>query len=226
MKSLSRKPDLAAEAEDALRAAILSGELGPGAPMAQADLAERLGVSRQPVMQALQALRREGLVVERGKRGLEVAPLAPDRLRGVYDVRAALEGLAARRAAEAGDPDARLEPVLARGRAAIENGAAAALVAVDVEFHTMIYALAGNAVLAETAAPLWPHMRRAMAATLRHRKDVVSGLASVWNEHDAIAAAILNRDPAHAEALAADHCRTSGRATADQIEQALAAESD
>src|ERR1044072_4132249 len=73
--------------------------LPPGKRLTQEEIALRLGVSRQPVSHALQILRRRGLVEERGKRGLVVAPLDAKKLRGLYQVRAALEELAASLAA-------------------------------------------------------------------------------------------------------------------------------
>src|ERR1044072_1921787 len=75
--------------------AIADGTLPPGQRLTQEEIALRLGVLRQPVSHALQVRRRRGLVEERGKRGLVVAPLDAKKLRGLYQVRAALEALAA-----------------------------------------------------------------------------------------------------------------------------------
>ena len=84
------QPALIDQVLDRLVAAIADGTLAPGARITQETVAGRLGVSRQPVSHALQVLKRRGLLVENGKRGLLVAPLAPDRLRDLYPVRAAL----------------------------------------------------------------------------------------------------------------------------------------
>ena len=83
------------QVHDRLVSAIADGTLPPGRRLTQEEIAVQLGVSRQPVSHALQVLRRRGLLEEAGKRGLIVAPLDTSRLRGLYQVRAVLEGLAA-----------------------------------------------------------------------------------------------------------------------------------
>ena len=78
---------------------IVDGKLSPGQRIRQAALAERLGVSRAPVSHALQLLKQHGLVRESGKMGVEVTPVSSDRVRDFYQIRARLDGLAARLAA-------------------------------------------------------------------------------------------------------------------------------
>ena len=95
IQPVAGQPALIDQVHDRLVAAIADGTLAPGERLTQETVAERLGVSRQPVSHALQLLRRRGLAVESGKRGLVVAPLDPVRLRSLYQVRAALDGLAA-----------------------------------------------------------------------------------------------------------------------------------
>ena len=93
------EPALIDQVHDQLVAAISSGQLEPGQRLTQERVAEMLGVSRQPVSHALQLLKHSGLVIEHGKRGLAVAPLDGERIRHLYQVREALDGLAARLAA-------------------------------------------------------------------------------------------------------------------------------
>ena len=99
MPPLAPKADLTMQTHAAIRAAILSGDLAPCTPLAQEELAERLGVSRQPISHALVLLKHEGLVVDRGRKGQMVAPIDAGRLLGLYQVRGALDQLAARLAA-------------------------------------------------------------------------------------------------------------------------------
>ena len=114
-------PDLVDQVYGSLLAAISSGELGPGHRLTQEELAETLAVSRQPVLQALRLLKKEGFVVDApmksaaqaGARGLMVAPLDAAMIARLYQVRSVLDGLAARLAANTG---ARVDP------AAIERG--------------------------------------------------------------------------------------------------------
>src|SRR5689334_21730661 len=113
---LPAAPGLVERVHRALLDAIGDGSLAPGARITQEDLAERLAVSRQPVLQALRLLKQDGLVHDAPGRGLLVAPLDPARIADVYEVRAALDGLAARLAA---GKRARLDPQLvADGRRA------------------------------------------------------------------------------------------------------------
>ena len=83
-------------------------DLAPGARITQEELAASLDVSRQPVLQALRLLKKDGFVIDAGRRGLMVSPLDAQVIADVYEVRAVLDGLAARRAA-AGRCEARPE---------------------------------------------------------------------------------------------------------------------
>ena len=100
MEPLRMVPNLIEQVHDRLVDAIADGTLAPGERVTQEELADHLAVSRQPVSHALQLLKRQGLVVEHGRRGLSVAPVDPTRLRDLFQLRAAIEGLAARLAAE------------------------------------------------------------------------------------------------------------------------------
>jgi DNA-binding GntR family transcriptional regulator len=97
---LETTPDLVDRAYRALLDAISSGRLAPGQRLMQEELAAQLAVSRQPVLQALRLLKQEGLVLDAPGRGLQVAPLEAAAVLQVYQVRGALDALAARLAAE------------------------------------------------------------------------------------------------------------------------------
>src|SRR5262245_36169077 len=85
-----------------LREMILRGDLAPGERLAEIALAERLGVSRTPIRQALPALAREGLLSAAGRRGYVVRSFSPEEVLDAIETRGVLEGLAARRVAERG----------------------------------------------------------------------------------------------------------------------------
>jgi len=94
MRSISRiefAPDLTEQVHQRLLNAICAGELAPGARLTQEELAASLNVSRQPVLQALGLLKKEGFVIEAGRRGLMVAPLNAQAIVHVYQVRSALD---------------------------------------------------------------------------------------------------------------------------------------
>jgi DNA-binding GntR family transcriptional regulator len=87
MKIIATQPTLVAQVHDAIVTEIAERNL-PGERIIQEQLAQGLGVSRQPVQQALLLLRREGVLVEAAGRGLVVAPMEPESVRNLYDVRA------------------------------------------------------------------------------------------------------------------------------------------
>jgi DNA-binding GntR family transcriptional regulator len=204
-------PDLTEQVHQRLLDAICDGDLAPGARLTQEELAASLDVSRQPVLQALRLLKRDGFVIDTGRRGLMVSPLDPRVIADVYEVRATLDGLAARRAALAG---AKLDPnLITTGREAAAGGRVGPMIDADVEFHNQIYTASGNAHIAAAAGLHWRHIRRAMGAVLQS----VGVRAIVWDEHEEILQAINRGDAARAERLARDHGESAGRNLADQL---------
>lgn len=222
MKPLGTQPQLVDRTYAALVEAIASGELAPGAPLVQERLAERLGVSRQPVVQALMQLKAQGFVEAGARRGLRVARIDAQTVRRVYAVRGALDRLAARTAAGRG-PDLpgarqRLRSALEAGYAAMAGSSVQALIEADAGFHRTIYELADNPLIAESAQVHWQHIRRVMAAVLRDPGE----RALVWREHAAIAEAILAGDAARAGALAEAHAASAAEALIGRLEDTLA----
>ena len=100
MKTLSLQPSLVEQVRSAILEEIASGQLAPGERIIQEQIAQALGVSRQPVQQALQLLRNEGALRDAPGRGLIVAPLIADEVQHMYDMRAVIEGLACQLAAQ------------------------------------------------------------------------------------------------------------------------------
>ena len=207
---LHATPDLVERTYDALLDAIVSGELGPGERHTQEALAERLGVSRQPILQALLLLKREGLIKdEPGRRGVEVEALTPAFVSHLYLVRGALDALAARSAAHRPRPELR-EPGMAlirAGRASSRAGTTLAMIDADLAFHRFIYEAAHNPLLIDTARIHWLHTRRAMGIYLRQPMSV----RTVWSEHQAILNAVVRGEARLAERLAREHCEASAQ---------------
>jgi DNA-binding GntR family transcriptional regulator len=217
MIPLDPLPNLIDQVYGRILEAIIDRSLLPGQRIRQNDLADKLGVSRQPVSHALHLLHRQGLVAESGRRGFEVTQLDPQRIRQLYEVRGAIDALAARLAAERIRTDAagrvRLEAALRAGRAIDKDTTLAELIALDVDFHGAIYHLAGNPAIEEMIAPQWPHMRRSMATVLAE----LDYRDSAWAEHEAIAAHILAGNAKAAEAAALAHAQTAGRMTEERL---------
>jgi len=217
MIPLDPLPNLIDQVYGRLLEAIIDRTLLPGQRITQNELADRLGVSRQPISHALHLLHRQGLVAESGKRGFEVTQLDPQRIRELYEVRGAIDALAARLAATRVKEDsaarAQLEAALEAGRAIDDNAPLARLIALDVDFHSAIYRLAGNTAIEEMIAPQWPHMRRSMATVLAE----LDYRGSAWTEHETIAAHIFSGNAAAAEAAALAHAQTAGRMTEEKL---------
>ncbi|GAB4231661.1 MAG: GntR family transcriptional regulator [Methyloligellaceae bacterium] len=222
IEPLASQPALIDQVHERLVAAIADGTLRPGEKLTQENIAERLGVSRQPVSHALQLLRRRGLAVEQGRRGLVVAPLDPERLRGLYQVRAALDGLAAalaaRRAGAGTLPQSRVAEIVREtqdgARLAGEAAPTDRLVQADLAFHAAIYELSGNQAIGDTAREQWPHFARSMNAVLNETADI----GRIWREHQEILERILAGDEAGAEQAARDHAERAGEVTAQSLE--------
>jgi DNA-binding GntR family transcriptional regulator len=217
MIPLDPLPNLTDQVYARILEAITDRTLPPGHRIRQNEFAEKLGVSRQPVSQALHLLHRQGLLAESGRRGFEVTQLDPGRIRQLYEVRGAMDALAARLAARQVKTDAagrqQLEAALHAGHGIDKTTSLSQLIALDVAFHGAIYRLAGNPVIEETIAPQWPHMRRSMAAVLAE----LDYRDSAWIEHQAIAAHILAGNAKAAETAALAHAQTAGHKTEERL---------
>ena len=140
-----------------IREMIRRGELAPGQRVAEAPLAELLGMSRTPVRQALPMLAQEGLLAEHGTRGFVVRAFTVDDVLDAIDVRAALEGLAARRVAERGASKALLRALrdcLEDGDAIldkrhVEESDEARYADMNQRFHALILTEAASPILAD-----------------------------------------------------------------------------
>ena len=217
MIPLDPSPNLSQQVYARILEAVIDRTLLPGQRITQNELAERLGVSRQPVSQSLHRLHQQGLLAESGRRGFEVTPLDPARIRQLYDVRGAIDALAAGLAAKRVKSDAagrqRLEAALHAGSGVDWRTPLSQLIALDVEFHSAIYHLAGNPVIEEMIAPQWPHMRRSMATVLAE----LDYRESAWTEHAAIAAHVLSGNARAAESAALAHAQSAGRKTEERL---------
>lgn len=203
MKALQVGPTLVEQVHKAILAEIAGGRLPPGGRIIQEQLAQELGVSRQPVQQALTLLRKEGVLSDAPGRGLQVAPLNLDHVRHMYEVRAVIEGLAFRNAAKNNAAEvARRCPALIRaGRKAVADQSFAAMIAADMALHHFIYAQSGNPLLAPSMETHWTQTQRVMGEVLM-RDDKPR---DIWNQHEEMLNAVAAGDGAQAEALSRQH---------------------
>jgi DNA-binding GntR family transcriptional regulator len=213
---LSAEPDLVERVYEALLTSIAEGALAPGARLTQEELAAQLDVSRQPVLQALRLLKQEGFVVDAGKRGVMVTPIDAQSIAEVYQLRSALDALAARLAAQRRAPVD--QTLIAQGRKTARGRSVDAMIKADIAFHNALYAASGNPLIAQSANRHWAHIRRAMGAVLQS----AGARDSVWDEHAAIAAAIEAGNVAEAERLTREHGERAGRMVSQSLQAAAA----
>lgn len=203
MKTITPIPNLVEQVRDALLSEIASGQLKPGERIIQEQIAQALGVSRQPVQQALMLLRNQGVLRDAGGRGLIVTPLDPDHVHHVYQIRAVIEGLACRLAAQAQAEQARKQgaALIEAGRKAVASGSVPKMIAADIRFHEFLYGLAGNPLIAPAMDTHLTYTQRAMGEVLVQDQSP----RDIWDQHAAILEAIASGNPDAAEQLAREH---------------------
>ena len=217
---LEAAPDLVEQVHRRLLDAISDGSLAPGTRITQEEIAAQLAVSRQPVLQALRLLKKDGFVRDAPGRGVLVAPLDVDFTRKLYQVRGALDALAARLAAQRRYRiDAR---VLEQGRKAARGRNVQAMIDADLAFHQAIYAASGNPLIEQTAQLHWRHLRRVMGAVLQQARQ----REAVWDEHEAIARAIAAGRADDAARLVEEHGANAGDNLAQRLGDVLATQGE
>lgn len=207
IESLQRPKTLAEQVYERILDAICNGAIAPGTHVTQDELAERLQVSRMPVMSALAKLKQQGFLEERGRKGLQVAEIDRSRFDAIFELRSALEPLAASLAAQRASK-AQIEEGMAiveRGRKAAVGGDAQAALLADVDFHEWLYRASGNVLVEQSMQTHWQHLRRSMGEVLRHPALA----ARVWDEHLAIAKAIASGNGDIAAKAIAAHVETA-----------------
>jgi DNA-binding GntR family transcriptional regulator len=199
----------------AIRHAILAGEMKPGQSLVEADLAQRLGVSKTPVREALKTLAGSGLVTMSPYRGAAVRAIDAATAAALYDLRLLLEPEAVRRAAASGAGTGPASEALARADAA---GSDAERSLANREFHRALYAGCGNPLLVQTLDSLRDQTALVSAAAWRQEERQAAGSAAEpdggrpvlgWQreaaEHRAILVAAERGDAGLAERLLRGH---------------------
>lgn len=199
---------------DELRARVLTRQHPPGAKLSLHALAAELGVSRSPVHHALTRLVSEGLLTVRPRRGYFVAPVTARAVAEGYDVRLALELLAAERSVETVDESqlARFNALLATTDAAISHEQ---WDAANAAFHEFQIDLAGNALLSRFYRELSVNLMMQVI-----RGGHVEGHANLVTEHRHIVDAFVAGELAGAERAIREHIETGRRIALDAIERA------
>ena len=175
-----------------LRQAILKGELEPGERLMEIQLAERLGVSRTPIREAIRKLELEGLVLMIPRKGAEVAKISESNLRDVLEVRRSLEELAIDLACQriTAEELESLNKAEVDFKAAIGNGDAMQIAQTDEQFHEIIYNSTKNQKLVQILNNLREQMYRYRTEYLKDTQRH----SQLIQEHHEIVKALELRD--------------------------------
>lgn len=200
-----------------LRQAILKGELLPGERLMEIQLAEKMGVSRTPIREAIRKLEREGLVIMVPRKGAEVAGISEKILRDVLEVRMTLEKLALRLAFKRQGTDLieKLEAAEQAFQDAIEGEKLIDMAEADEHFHFLIYEAADNDKLRELLNSLKENMYR---YRLEYLKDE-NYRRSLMEEHNAIIEAFRANDLEKGLEVTDTHIANQERAVIGRVRQ-------
>lgn len=222
---LLRVPTLVEEIVRNLRAMILGGEFRPGERLIEEQLAERFGVSRPPVREALRVLSTDGLVTSEPRKGFAVISLSPRDVVELYDLRWALERTAVELALPLEVPE-KLDSL----RAAVDTmrGAAAqadpdAMLAANTAFHTALVALPGNRRLSEAYGSLSMQLTVCMAMNLKFREQLYNDPRDAVKRHVALVELLEKGDLEEVLQELRDH---GDRTFIDRLDQLIDAPDD
>ncbi len=200
-----------------LRRAILKGELKPGERLMEIALADKLGVSRTPIREAIRKLELEGLVVMAPRKGAKVASITERDLSDVLEVRKGMEVLAISLACKriTGEELEKLETIEQSFQKLIESGNLTELAEMDVKFHDTIYQATNNQRLVQ----LLNNLREQM---YRYRMEYLKDIAvrrTLAEEHKAICRALRERDEQQAEEYVSIHIDNQQKAIIRSLSQ-------
>ena len=198
-----------------LRRAILRGELKPGERLMEIQLANKLGVSRTPIREAIRKLQLEGLVLMIPRKGAEVAEITEKNLRDVLEVRCALEELAVQLACERIDK-AKLQDLHAAAehfREILDSDDITAIGEADEAFHDVIFAATDNERLIQLLNNLREQMYRYRIEYLKKKECH----PQLLEEHAAIIEAIEAHDKEKATQITTQHIANQANTVVDTL---------
>lgn len=200
-----------------LRQAILRGELKPGERLMEIQLANRLGVSRTPIREAIRKLELEGLVLMIPRKGAEVAEITEKNLRDVLEVRGALEELAVGLACDRIDKEGieSLKKAAKGFEAVLDSEDITKIAEADVAFHDIIYNATANERLIQLLNNLREQMYRYRVEYLKQKECH----PKLMSEHLEIICAIENGERDKAASITSQHIENQVEAVIDLLRQ-------
>ena len=183
-------PSLVDSAYEAVRKAILVGDVEPGSRLSEAVVAREMGISRAPVREALRMLERSGLVNQQHNKGYRVSEFSDDDFLELASLRFALESLAMRLAIESEDLVQNLELVLDKIRDAKKSGDSVQAAKLDREFHEVILIASGHGRLRE----IWAGLRDQIELAVANNNRSFPTLTGLTHAHVSLLEAICRGD--------------------------------
>ncbi|WP_291426970.1 GntR family transcriptional regulator [Deinococcus sp.] len=190
-----------------LRRAVLDGKFLPGERLGEAELGDKLGVSRTPIREAIMRLTQDGLLIAEANKGVRVRLLSAAEARDTYAVREELDGLAAAlAAAQHTRADAQALRAALNTLNAVQGSDYREQTRLDLAFHRAMTDAAHNAALSDLARSL-----EQQVALIKHQTRNYNAWPGTATQHAAILDAVLSRDADAAREAAREHVRTFGR---------------
>jgi DNA-binding GntR family transcriptional regulator len=209
---------------ESLREAIINGTLRPGERLMEVQLAEDMGVSRTPVREAIRKLELEGFAVMVPRKGAYVAGISVKDIAEVFEIRAALEGLAAGLVAEriTADELEELERHLVKVNEYTEANDLKSLVETDTRFHDILYKASRNERLVQIISNLREQIQRFRITSLA----VPGRMREALTEHKGIVEAISDRNVAQAQNLAQQHVENAENSMLEALQHQFGQEEE
>jgi DNA-binding GntR family transcriptional regulator len=187
-----RARSLADQVAGAIVEGIAAGVLQPGQKLVEAEIAQRLDVSRVPVREALKILETQGIVISRPRRGVRVAEFDDETARHVYAVRVALEKVAVRQLARTGaarvELGRALDPIIQQMESCLSQRDLLGVSKADLAFHRMICVASGNRI----ALTLWEALARHMLIVFQRELRADPDRAHIVDHHHALRQALVD----------------------------------
>ncbi|MBV7336414.1 GntR family transcriptional regulator [Chloroflexi bacterium TSY] len=192
---------------DIIRRSIINGDLAPGAELNQAQIAEKLGVSRGPVREALGRLEQEGLIRVTAYKRVFITPLDRRYVEELYSVRTALETMALERSIDrvTSKDLEKLELIVDKMRIAARNHEQQTLVELDLSFHEQIVDMADHNLVMN----LWQQLTAGVKRCLHTQHSIYTFLDEVVGTHPTIVTAIAERNKRLAVQILREHITES-----------------
>jgi DNA-binding GntR family transcriptional regulator len=190
--------DLSTKAYNKIKHMIISGELPAGTKLVQEDLANKLGVSRTPLLQAISRLTSDQLVESKTRRGAYVRYFSIEDKLNIFDIRSKLEPLGARGAAQyiSDQQIDKLEDLLIEMKGAMDRADKATYIAIDYDFHTIIQMASQNKFIVEILSKYTPIVQS---------EFLLKSLENSYNEHKELLTSLRYRELDRVENLMFNH---------------------